>query len=120
MHEKLKVDPEDEVMDAYSYYKCADFEPWIPKCVYKKVQPAIDNGGVFLQVFSNVFHALANNEVIKSIFVGNERGCQFSAINLLLMGFFRLLERWLPIAWCNSPGFPCLASTFYCIMCRCW
>lgn len=27
MHEKLKVDPEDEVMDAYSYYKCADFEP---------------------------------------------------------------------------------------------
>lgn len=53
MHEKLKVDPEDEVMDAYSYYKCADFEPWIPKCVTKR-----HNQRLTMAVFSYKFLAM--------------------------------------------------------------
>lgn len=72
MQEKLKADPEDEVMDGYSYYKSSDFDPLIPIFNYLKGQPAIDTGGVLRQVFSNIFHAVANNEVIKNIFVGSE------------------------------------------------
>lgn len=34
MHEKLKIDPEDEVVDAYSTnYKCTDFDPLVPMCL---------------------------------------------------------------------------------------
>ena len=59
-------------MDGYSYYKSSDFDPLIPIFNYLKGQPAIDTGGVLREVFSNVFRALANNEVIKNIFVGSE------------------------------------------------
>ena len=59
-------------MDGYSYYKSSDFDPLIPIFNYLKGQPAIDTGGVLREVFSDVFRALANNEVIKNIFVGSE------------------------------------------------
>ena len=93
LREKLKVDPEDEVMDVYSYYKSSDFDPLIPISVYLKGEPAIDTAGVLHQVFSNVFYDLANNEGIKNIFVGSEDTVEdflFSATNLLSMAFFKL------------------------------
>ena len=89
MPEKLKVDPKDEVMDVYSYYKSSDFDPLIPIFVYLKGQPAIDTGGILRQVFSNVFYALANNEVIKNIFVGSEeRRLPVFSNELVVNGFF--------------------------------
>lgn len=115
MHEKLKVDPEDEVMDAYSYYKCTDFDPLVPICVYLKGQPAIYTGGVLHQVFSNVFHALASNEVIKNIFVGSENKRLPAFRNKLVVnGFFETLGKMITHSLVQGgPGFPHLAPTIY-------
>ena len=66
----------------------------IPIFVYLKGQPAIDTGGVLRQVFSNVFHALANNEVIRNIFVGNEdRRLPVFSNELVVNGFFKTLGK---------------------------
>ena len=70
MREKLKVDPDDQVMDVYSYYKSTDFDALVPISVFVKGQPAVDTGGVLRQVFGEVFVSLSNNEGIKHIFTG--------------------------------------------------
>ena len=115
MREKLKVDPEDEVMDVYSYYKSSDFDPLIPIFVYLKGQPAIDTGGVLRQVFSNVFHALANNEVIRNIFVGNEdRRLPVFSNELVVNGFFETLGKMIAHSLVQGgPGFPYLSPVIY-------
>ena len=115
MREKLKVDPADEVMDVYSYYKSSDFDPFIPIFIYLKGQPAIDTGGVLRQVFSNVFHALANNEVIKNIFVGSEDGLLPAFSNeLVVNGFFETLGKTIAHSLVQGgPGFPYLSPTIY-------
>ena len=115
MREKLKVDPADEVMDVYSYYKSSDFDPFIPIFIYLKGQPAIDTGGVLRQVFSNVFHALANNEVIKNIFVGSEdRLLPAFSNELVVNGFFETLGKMIAHSLVQGgPGFPYLSPTIY-------
>ena len=115
MREKLKVDPEDEVMDVYSYHKSSDFDPLIPIFVYLKGQPAIDTGGVLRQVFSNVFHALANNEVIRNIFVGNEyRRLPVFSNELVVNGFFETLGKMIAHSLVQGgPGFPYLSPVIY-------
>ena len=115
MREKLKVDPEDEVMDVYSYYKSSDFDPLIPIYVYLKGQPAIDTGGVLRQVFSNVFYALANNEGIKNIFVGSEgRRLPVFSNELVVNGFFETLGKMIAHSLVQGgPGFPYLSPTIY-------
>lgn len=70
MREKLKVDPDDQVMDFYSYYKSTDFDALVPISVFVKGQPAVDTSGVLRQVFGEVFVLLSNNEGIKHIFTG--------------------------------------------------
>lgn len=50
MREKFKVDPDDQVMDVYSYHKSPDFDALVPISVYVKGQPALDAGGVALSV----------------------------------------------------------------------
>ena len=70
MREKLKVDPDDEVMDVYSHYKSTDFDALVPISVFLKGQPAVDTSGVLRQVFGEVFVSLFNNEGIKHIFTG--------------------------------------------------
>ena len=47
MREKSKVDPEDQVMDIYAYYKSADFDALVPISVFVKGQPAVFMLGVF-------------------------------------------------------------------------
>lgn len=115
MREKLKVDPEDEVMDVYTYYKSSDFDPLIPIYVYLKGQPAIDTGGVLRQVFSNVFYALANNEGIKNIFVGSEgRRLPVFSNELVVNGFFETLGKMIAHSLVQGgPGFPYLSPTIY-------
>ena len=115
MREKLKVDPADEVMDVYSYYKSSDFDPFIPIFIYLKGQPAIDTGGVLRQVFSNVFHALANNEVIKNMFVGSEdRLLPAFSNELVVNGFFETLGKMIAHSLVQGgPGFPYLSPTIY-------
>ena len=54
MREKLKVDPDDEVMDVYSHYKSTDFDALVPISVFLKGQPAVDTSGVLRQVFGEV------------------------------------------------------------------
>ena len=115
MREKLKVDPEDEVMDVYSYYKSSDFDALILISIYLKRQPAIDTGGVLRQVFSNVFHALANNEVIKNVFVGSEdRILPAFSNELVVNGFFETLGKMIAHSLVQGgPGFPYLSPTIY-------
>ena len=115
MREKLKVDPEDEVMDVYSYYKSSDFDPLIPISIYLKGQPAIDTGGVLRQVFSNVFHALANNEVIKNVFVGSkDRILPPFSNELVVNGFFETLGKMIAHSLVQGgSGFPYLSPTIY-------
>ena len=114
MREKLKVDPEDEVMDVYSYYKSSDFDPLIPIFMYLKGQPAIDTGEVLRQVFSSVFHALANNEVIKNIFVGSEDRILPAFSNELVNRFFETLGKMIAHSLVQGgPGFPYLSPTIY-------
>lgn len=78
-------------MDVCSYYKSSDFDPLIPIFVYLKGQPAIDTGGIFRQVFSNVFYTLANDEGIKNIFVESEdRRLPLFSNELVVNGFLKL------------------------------
>lgn len=55
MREKIRIDPDDQVMDVFSYYKSSEFDQLIPIAMVLKGQPAIDTGGVLRQVFSEVF-----------------------------------------------------------------
>ena len=66
----MKVDPQVQVTDVYSYLKPADFNVLAPISGIVKGQPAFDTGGVLRQVFSEVFLVLANNEGIQHIFTG--------------------------------------------------
>lgn len=51
MRKQLKVDPEGQVMDVYSYYKSEDFDALVPMSVFVKGQPAIDVGYVLRQTY---------------------------------------------------------------------
>lgn len=83
MREKLKVDPEDQVMDVYSCYKSADFDALVPISVFVKGQPAVDAGGVLRQVLGEVFVSLSNNEGIKQYLQeSHTEKCQCSAMSL--------------------------------------
>ena len=68
MREKLKEDPEDQVMAVYLYYKSADFDALVPISVFVKGRPAVDASGVLRKVFGGAFVSLSNNEGIKHIF----------------------------------------------------
>ena len=94
MREKLKVDPDDQVMDVYSYYKSPDFDALAPISVYVKGQPAVDAGGVLRQVFGEVFTLLCNNEGIKHIFTGEPyRKVPVFSNELVVNGFFEVLGK---------------------------
>lgn len=94
MREKLKVDPDDQVMDVYSYYKSPDFDALAPISVYVKGQPAVDAGGVLRQVFGEVFALLCNNEGIKHIFTGEPyRKVPVFSNELVVNGFFEVLGK---------------------------
>lgn len=60
MREKIKIDPDDQVMYVFSYYKSPEFDQLIPIAMVVKGQPAIDTGGVLRQVFSEVFLSVVN------------------------------------------------------------
>lgn len=94
MREKSKVDPDDQVMDVYSYYKSPDFDALAPISVYVKGQPAVDAGGVLRQVFGEVFALLCNNEGIKHIFTGEPyRKVPVFSNELVVNGFFEVLGK---------------------------
>ncbi|KAJ7318914.1 hypothetical protein OS493_036905 [Desmophyllum pertusum] len=101
MREKLKVDPEDQVMDVYSYYKSSNFDASIPISVLVKGQPAIDTGGVLRQVYSEVFLSMCNNEGIKHIFTGE----QFRKVPVF--------QQRACIFCQGGPGFPYLSPAVY-------
>lgn len=76
------------------YLKLADSDPLVPTCVYLKGLPAIDTGGVLYQVFSNAFHAVANNEVIKNISVGDEnKRLPVFSNEIVVNGYFETLGK---------------------------
>lgn len=80
-----------------------------------KGQPAIDTGSVLHQVFNNVFHALANNEVIKNIFVESEnKRLPVFSNELVVDGFFEALGEMIAHSLVQGgSGFPYLALTIY-------
>ena len=115
MREKLKVDPEDQVMDVYSYYKSADFDALVPISVFVKGQRAVDAGGVLRQVFDEVFVTLSNNEGIKHIFTGEPyRKVQVLSNGLVVNGFFEILGEMISHSLVQGgPGFPYLSPSIY-------
>ena len=115
MREKLKVDPEDQVMDVYSYYKSADFNALVPISVFVKGQPAVDAGGVLRQVFGEVFVSLCNNEGIKHIFTGEPyRKVPVFSNELVVNGFFEILGKMISHSLVlGGPGFPYLSPSIY-------
>ena len=115
MREKLKVDPEDQVMDVYSYYKSADFDALVPISVFVKGQPAVDAGGVLRQVFGEVFVSLCNNEGIKHIFTGEPyRKVPVFSNELVVNGFFEILGKMISHSLVQGgPGFPYLSPSIY-------
>ena len=108
MREKLKVDPEDQVMDVYSYCNSADFDTLVPISLFVKGQPAVDAGGVLRQVFSEVFVLLCNNEGIKHIFTGEPyRKVPVFSNELVVNGFFEILGKMISHSLVQGgPGFP--------------
>ena len=115
MREKLKVDPEDQVMDVYSYYKIADFDALVPISVFVKGQPAVDAGGVLRQVFGEVFVSLCNNEGIKHIFTGElYRKLPVFSNEFVVNRFFEILGKMISHSLVQGgPGFPYLSPSIY-------
>ena len=95
MREKIKIDPEDQVMDVFSYYKSPEFDQLIPIGMVVKGQPAIDTGGVFRQVFSEVFLSVVSNEgALKNVFNGEDfRKVPVFTNELVVNGFFEVLGK---------------------------
>ena len=115
MREKLKVDPEDQFMDVYSYYKSSDCDVLAPISIFVKGQPAIDTGGVLRQVFSEVFLSLANNKCMKHIFTGEQfRKVPVFSNELVVNGFFEVLGKMISHSLVQGgPGFPYLSPAIY-------
>ena len=92
MREKIKIDPEDQVMDVFSYYKSPEFDPSVPIAMVVKGQPAIYTGGVLRQVFSEVFQLVIDNEGgLKNVFTGDDfRKVPVFTNDLVVNGFFEV------------------------------
>ena len=116
MREKIKIDPDDQVMDVFSYYKSPEFDQFIPIAMVVKGQPAIDTGGVLRQVFSEVFLSVVNNEGgLKNVFTGEDfRKVPVYTNELVVNGFFEVLGKMVAhsIIQCGT-GFPYLAPAIY-------
>lgn len=116
MREKIKIDPDDQVMDVFSYYKSPEFDQLIPIAMVVKGQPAIDTGGVLRQVFSEVFLSIVNNEGgLKNVFTGEDfRKVPVFTNELVVNGFFEVLGKMVShsIIQCGT-GFPYLAPAIY-------
>ena len=115
MRDKLKVDPEDQVMNVCSYYKSTDFDALVPISVFVKGQPAVDAGGVLRQVFGTVFVSLCNNEDIKLIFTGEPyRKLPVFSDELVVNGFSEILGKMISYSLVQGgPGFPYLSPSIY-------
>lgn len=115
MREKLKVDPQDQVMEGYSYYESADFDALVPISVFVKGQPDVDAGGVYRQLIGEVFVSLCNNEGIKHIFIGEPyRKSPVFSNELVVNGFFEVLGKMISHSLVQGgPGFPYLSPAIY-------
>ncbi|XP_068754450.1 uncharacterized protein [Montipora capricornis] len=78
MREKLKVDPEDQVMDVYAYIKSADFDALGTISVFVKGQPAVDAGGVLKSLCRCATMKASNTYLQES----HTEKCQCSAMSL--------------------------------------
>jgi len=116
LREKIKIDPDDQVMDVFSYYKSPEFDQLIPIAMVVKGQPAIDTGGVLRQVFREVFLSIINNEGgLKNVFTGDDfRKVPVFTNELVVHGFFEVLGKMVAhsIIQCGT-GFPYLAPAIY-------
>ena len=56
---KLKVDEDDLLSDALTFYKRRDFDPKYPIRIIYEGQPAADTGGVLRQFYSDLLQQLA-------------------------------------------------------------
>ena len=115
MREKLKIDPEDQDMDVYSYYKSADFDAVVPISEFVKDQLAVDAVGVLRQVFGEVFMLLCNNEGIKHIFTGEPyRKVPVFSSELVVNDFFEILGKMISHSLeQGGPGFHYLSPSIY-------
>lgn len=116
MREKIKIDPDDQVMDVFSYYKSPEFDQLIPIAMVVKGQPAIDTGGVLRQVFSEVFLSVVNKEGgLKNVFTGEDfRKVPVFTNELVVNRFFEVLGKMVAhsLIQCGT-GFPYLAPAIY-------
>ena len=72
--EKLKVDQEDALSDAFAYYKRPSYDSIVPLQIKYRGQPAVDTGGVLRQFCTDVFPAqmLQGADGLPPLFEGNE------------------------------------------------
>lgn len=101
-----KVDPDDQVMDVYSY-RNPDFEPIII--------PIFVSARVLRQVFSDIFYSMANTKGVKNVFNGDTYNKVPAFSNeLVANGFFEVLGKMIVHSLIQSgPGFPHLSPTIY-------
>lgn len=112
---KLIVDKEDIVMDFFHYYKSFEFDPAVPIKVKIKGEPAVDNGGVLRQAFTDVFYEIAGGESYLRLFRGpNRRLTPIYSSEHVLTGVFEVLGKLIAHSLIQGgPGFPFLAPVIY-------
>ena len=112
--EKLTVDKEDLLSDAFYYYKHKDFDARTPLRVRIKNQAAVDTGGVLRQFYSDVFASLARNDEM-SLFQGDaRRRLPLFKNEHAVTGIFEILGKMIAHSLVQEgPGFPYLSPVIY-------
>ena len=106
---KLKVDEEDLLEDALSYYKRPDFDPKYPIRVQYKGQPAADTGGVMKQFFTDLLSKLAEH-----FFSGTERKVPLYNTDILVSGLLKMTGKIIVHSILQGgPGFPVFSTAVF-------